>query len=257
MVCSYCLNAHLCYLLLILSGDVELNPGPNGCAPPSLESVSQAISRIESAQSTVIAELALIRSPQTNIEDLVHRLSALVEILEKIVETNPEILAASRTNTNLARLFSDVKNLTNKYDDAENRLRRSNLLFLGLQDEFGESWAESEAHIVSFCSEHLDITIDNQDIERAHRLGRFQSVENRPIIVKFGHFKDKSRLIVAGHKLKETSFAVREDYSAKVRLARKKFLAYGQQSKATFKIHFDKLIIGKNFSFTTPERILL
>ncbi|XP_070381892.1 uncharacterized protein [Dermacentor albipictus] len=246
IACFHLLNAHLISLLLVLSGDVELNPGPNGNgAPPSLETIYQAISRIESAQSTVLAELALIRSAQTNIEDSVHRLSARVEILEKTIETHPEKAAASATNTDLAQLASDVKALTNKCDDAENRLRRTNILFLGLQDELGESWDQSEAHITSFCSEHLGISIGSQDIERAHRLGRFQLGKNRPIIVKLAHFKDKSRILIAGPKLKETPFSVREDYSAKVRLARKKLFSYAQQTNASFKIRFDKLVIGR------------
>lgn len=76
-------------------------------------------------------------------------------------------------------------------------------------------------------------------------MGRFEVGKNRPIIVKLTHFKDKSGILLAGPKLKDTSFSIREDYSAKVRVARKKLFTYGQQNNASFKIRFDKLLIGK------------
>ncbi|XP_077522714.1 uncharacterized protein LOC144133474 [Amblyomma americanum] len=243
---SFCLHAHFASLLLILSGDIELNPGPTeNNAPPTLESISQAILRIESSQNTILSELALIRSTQTTIEDSARRLSSRVEVLEKIVENNPENDAASKATPDMTKHSSDVKLLTTKYDDAENRLRRSNLLFFGITDDLGETWAQSEERVVSFCSDKLDISIENHQIERAHRLGRFEVGKNRPIIVELTHFKDKSGILLAGPKLKDTSFSIREDYSAKVRVARKKLFTYGQQNNASFKIRFDKLLIGK------------
>lgn len=145
----------------------------------------------------------------------------------------------------IASLSSKIKQLTDKCDDAENRLRRSNLLFFGIKDENTETWAQSEAKIVSFCSTNLGINVNNADIERAHRLGRYCADKMRPIIVKFAHYKDKSKIIQSSRKLKETPFFIREDYSARVRLARQKLYSFGQQSNTIFKIRFDKLSIDK------------
>lgn len=46
-------------------------------------------------------------------------------------------------------------------------------------------------------------------------------------------------------KLKNTEFAVREDYSARVRLARKKLYLYAEPTKNQFKIRFDRLHMNK------------
>ncbi|XP_077552427.1 uncharacterized protein LOC144166812 [Haemaphysalis longicornis] len=145
----------------------------------------------------------------------------------------------------IASLSSEIKQLADKCDDAENRLRRSNLLFFGIKDENAETWAESEAKIISFCATHLEMNITDAGIERAHRLGRYCADKMRPIIVKFAHYKEKSRVLQSSRKLKETPFFVREDYSARVRLARQKLYSFGQQSNASFKIRFDKLSIDK------------
>lgn len=144
----------------------------------------------------------------------------------------------------MVKLASDIQLLSNKCDDAENRLRRSNLLFFGIADKQDETWSQSESRILSFCSKELDITINSQDIERAHRLGHFQPGKNRPIIVKFMRFKDKGQILSASSKLKNSSFSIREDYSARVRLARKKLFSFGQHSSTSFKIRFDKLIMS-------------
>lgn len=66
------------------------------------------------------------------------------------------------------------KILTEKCDDAENRLRRYNLIFFGIAESNGETWGQSETQVISFCSQHLGLTINNDTIERAHRMGRFQ-----------------------------------------------------------------------------------
>lgn len=248
--CYQCINAYVVCLLLVLAGDVELNPGPDGNSnpQPSLESIAMAISRIECSQNTVLSELALIRAAQSKVEDSISSLSSRVDALEKIAETNQLSCTSSVAGPDMAKLSSDIKLLSNKCDDAENRLRRTiyiyNLLFFGITDKQDETWSQSESRITSFCSQELDITINSHDIERAHRLGRYQPGKNRPIIVSFMRFKDKGQILSASSKLKNSPFSVREDYSARVRLARKKLFSYGKQSTAFFKIRFDKLIMN-------------
>lgn len=145
-------------------------------------------------------------------------------------------------NPEIVNLSSQINNLVKKCDDSENRLRRDNLLFFGIQDAHDETWDQSESCIISLCSDKLQISISKQDIERAHRLGRFQDGKHRPIIVKFARFKDKCSILSAGPKLKGSSISIREDFSARVRLARKKLYAYAKQNNSdSFKIRFDKL----------------
>lgn len=249
LLCSLCINSHVAFLLLMLSGDIELNPGPITPAPspgPTLQTIHDAISRLEQTQSSVLTELTLIRAAQSNTDNLVSRLVARVDKLEKAVEARQVLSPGENpvTDSAILKLSSEVKILTEKCDDSENRLRRCNLIFFGLPDTDGETWGQSESKILSFCSEKLGVTLDSKNIERAHRLGRFHGNKNRPIIVKFSHFKDKSSVISCNGKLKNTSFVIREDYSARVRLARRKLFHYAQEKNLAFKIRFDKLIVG-------------
>lgn len=178
-------------------------------------------------------------------EGLVDRLSSRVDALEQINAARATDPTTENGNT-LSNLSSSIKTLAEKCDDSENRLRRCNLLFFEIPDVINETWAESESRIISFCTEKLEVPITSIDIERAHRLGRFQANKNRPIIVTLSRFKDKARILSAGPKLKDSLFSVREDYSARVRLARKKLFLYAQESKfVSFKIRFDKLIVDK------------
>lgn len=242
-----------------MSGDVELNPGPsNGDELVSLVSISHTLSRLEQSQITVLAELSLIRAAQTNIEGLVGRLSSRVDALEKVVENNQSNDSSScALKTSIEKFPAEIKALTNKCDDAENRLRRSNLIFFGIKDNKGETWAESETQIISFCSEKLGINLNPDDIEQAHRLGRFQADKKSPIVVKFGRFKVKSNILSTGPKLKDTSYAIRDDYSTRLQTARKMLFNYARERSTNFKIRFDKLTMnGRQFIYNSETNSL-
>lgn len=128
-------------------------------------------------------------------------------------------------------------------DDAENRQRRNNLLFLGLPDSKSETWKESEEAVVLFCSDKLGVVLDPDNIDHAHRLGSFVENKTRPIMVRFVRFKDRESVLTSGIKLKDTGFSVREDFSRPVRIARKKLLEYGKAQPSKFRLRHDKLFI--------------
>lgn len=90
----------------------------------------------------------------------------------------------------------------------------------------------------------MNITIDSSKIERAHRIGKYDSGKCRPVMVKFTFFKDKQQIIGNSPKLKGTNFAVREDFSLQTRLARKKLLEFAKPKKVPFKLNVDKLRIN-------------
>lgn len=64
-------------------------------------------------------------------------------------------------------------------------------------------------------------------------------------------FKDKESILACGVKLKGTVFAIREDFSASVRLAQGRVFEYGRALNVPFKIRFDKLLVSdkRNFFF--------
>lgn len=90
-------------------------------------------------------------------------------------------------------------------------------------------------------SEHLNVPLLSSDVERAHRIGKFAPNKKRPIIIKFNSFKTKERILSQSFKLKETNYAISQDYSASVRIARAKLVAHGRSLNCPFKLRYDKL----------------
>ncbi|KAG0425776.1 hypothetical protein HPB47_027082 [Ixodes persulcatus] len=88
-------------------------------------------------------------------------------------------------------IVSELYKVNSRCDDAENRLRRSNLLFFGIPDSQTETWTQSEEKVIRLCAQSMGIEISPGNLERSHRLGKFTANKNRPIIVRFLRFKDK------------------------------------------------------------------
>lgn len=231
-------------LLLLLSGDVELNPGPD---TQILAAVLSTVKRIEQGQTAILNEIKQLSERQESTESALNQLSTRVTSIETELATlrsAPTGVAPSEMLT--AEVSSQLSRIVSRCDDAENRLRRSNLLFLGIDDEVNETWRVSEKKILDFCSLKLDITLCSGDIERAHRLGQFTGDKSRPIIVKLLRFKDKETILSAGHKLRGTRFAIREDFCPAVRQARANLLKFAKEKGSAFKLRFDKLHIDKH-----------
>lgn len=82
-------------------------------------------------------------------------MSAIKEVNERVKEAEERISGAEDEISVLAHLKSQVKKLTDKIDDMENRNRRKNLRLVGLleREEGGESAHIESAHKHG-CSKH-------------------------------------------------------------------------------------------------------
>lgn len=101
--------------------------------------------------------------------------------------------------------------------DSEARARRNNLLFKG----FPESRSENcPAAINDFIQRELGID-DKLPIDRAHRLGRFRSGQNRFIIVAFTYFQDTEYILSKGHMLRNKPYSISRDFPHEIVQARK------------------------------------
>ncbi|XP_050023164.1 uncharacterized protein [Dermacentor andersoni] len=242
-----CLNAVLadCFhvvfsLLLLLSGDIETNPGPDTAA------ILAELKKISTGQSKLISEVQDLKSQllatDRNVSDLGKRMTELESHYESLVtlKTDTEVLRADATKA--TRLISKLEA---RFDDAENRTRRNNLVFYGLPETTPESYAQSEQLIIKHCREHLDIHIDTKEIERAHRLGRHSNDKPRPIITKFTFFKTKETVLSSARKLKGTNYSIGEDFSRAVRIARSQLVAFARKQSAPFNLRYKTLHIGQ------------
>ncbi|KAH9378441.1 hypothetical protein HPB48_013929 [Haemaphysalis longicornis] len=234
-------------MLLLLSGDVESNPGP-GTVPsgPTVDSIFEIVQSLEAKHEHVLREIKELKDNQvaisTSMEDILNRVT--------VVERNA-VLRKSEVHTILAEhnvpscLDRDVASLKTQVEDTNNRLRRNNLIIYGLTDSLNESWAQSEVKALCFFDKQLGEPIAPDRIERAHPLGIFRENKNRPIIVKFSSYKDRERMLSREHKLKNTNFALREDLTPAAKFAQSKLLQFSRSSGSSYKLRHNKLIVNE------------
>ncbi|XP_050033145.1 uncharacterized protein [Dermacentor andersoni] len=230
--------------LLLLAGDIESNPGP--------DTVLAELKKLSTGQSQLLAEVQGLRNQLTTTEQAISDLSKRLSNLE----TRYQDLVTLRTDmdaicTNTTQTAKDIKGIEARLDDAENRSRRNNLIFYNITDNnASENYAQSEETVLRLCRDHLGLTIDPKEIERAHRLGRHSSGRCRPIIVKLTFFKTKQLILSNGRKLKGTDYSVGEDFSRPVRDARKHLVRFAKTKNTKFSLRYKTLFIGpKQYAF--------
>lgn len=115
-------------------------------------------------------------------------------------------------------------------DNLENQSRRCNLVFYGVNEsDNAERNADSERKILELCESKLGLR--NLSIGRAHRLGRFQSGKNRPLIASFTLYKEKQLILENARKLKNSQLAISEDFSNEVRAKRKQLWDFAKSRR--------------------------
>lgn len=217
-----------------------------------------AIRNLESGLVALLANLKTVTENQEITRNEIKALTAQVAALGTNASSSTSAVTATNDDT-LQSIATQIQTITTRCDDAENRMRRSNLLFFGIEDDEKEDWAASEQKIIAFCSEKLKIPTSSAQFERVHRLGKYAEDKTRPVIVKFTLFKDKDNILGSAHKLKGTDFSIGEDFSFSTRLARRKLIAFARELNKPFKLAVDKLHIDKKTYFydTTTETVAL
>ncbi|XP_029830951.3 uncharacterized protein LOC115315791 [Ixodes scapularis] len=234
-------------LLLLLSGDVERNPGPmSKPQEEQLLSLQETVDKHKNSHAILQQEVNLLKEKQKQSEQTVstleERLNKLASELDALKQKDTS--SAATTEPQLTAALNELSQLKTRCDDAEGRSRRCNLLFFGITDADKETWAQSECLVTSLCSEKLNVQVESSRIERAHRLGAFDPQKCRPIIVKFSSFKDKDSVLSSAHKLKGTRVAISEDFPISVRLARRHLLDFARPKGTPYRLRHDKLFIN-------------
>ncbi|XP_049269120.1 uncharacterized protein LOC119386531 [Rhipicephalus sanguineus] len=238
--------------LLMLSGDIETNPGPSGN-----DAVLTELQKIAAGQSKVITEVQSLKSQlnttDRTITDLCKRMTDLEAHYQALIPLRNDIEKMRADTSSMSRKIEELEDCL---DDAENRSRRNNLIFYGISDPTdSETWNDSEKLIIDFCSNNLGIPVGPHDFERAHRLGRHSLGRNRPIIMKFACYKTKDSILSNGRKLRNTNLSIGEDFSLSVRHARKHLIAFAKAKSSKFSLWYKTLHIGpKRYVFDKLSR---
>ena len=150
---------------------MESNPGP-------VDREKTAGSSRTTRQTTLLNSGGVSREP------------TLSDIMKEIRDSRAEL------NTRFDELVKENKTLRCDLDavqlklvELEDRSCRNNLIISGIAESRTETWEETENKLTTTLSEDLGITLKDEDIERAHRLGKKTKGTDRPIIVNFSNFK--------------------------------------------------------------------
>lgn len=197
----------VCFKMLLRSGDVESNPGPDTQAllKQLLDGQAQIaadVTQIKNNQAILQTKIVGIESRCGDIESELSKLSGLDKRVQSLEDK-------------IARLDHALAELTDKNDDLENRSRRNNLIIYGLHEAENESSASLLKIVTDLLSSKLCVPCDG--IERCHRLGSRTDGKIRPVIFKVIDHREKVLILKNAPKLKGTRLFINEDFSLRVR----------------------------------------
>lgn len=111
------------------------------------------------------------------------------------------------------QLKEEIYNNTDAILDSKCRSMRDNLLIHGIDENKNE---ECEETVRNFLETKLGIDTKCVEIERSHRIGKYQKEKKRPIVTKFLRFKDKENIKRCSYKLKGTAFGVSDQFPKEI-----------------------------------------
>jgi hypothetical protein len=199
------INLAFCVWRLILSHDVEQNPGPpKKIDPPKQDSdMENRLSRLETTMDEKLSKIMKAIENQTqsmlNIEAVQTRaMCSITEINKKLSDLSQVCVKNSEEICELKKNQDDVNSTLEGLQDEIDRLegfsRRNNIKLFGIPEGTEESTSCEEVVTDLLKKYYPDDTWDKDVIERAHRLGKYNSRHAnrgpRPVIAKFQRWGD-------------------------------------------------------------------
>ncbi|XP_070395933.1 uncharacterized protein [Dermacentor albipictus] len=221
-------------LLLLLAGDVEVNPGPSG-----IELM------LKNMQETLQASITSVSVSQTSLEKTMNdRFDKLNDVLT-VIAKHTEQLDQLRSEVN--SLKETIHNQQKKLNDLEDRSRRRNLIIFGLEEPTNESAGDLRKRVLDdiFCAK-LGVTTNT--VERIHRIGRI-SDKPRPVLLNFFDYNEKVSVLKNCFKLKKTGISICHDYCKATLTKRSHLWRYGKQFKdeaRKISLDYDRLRVDDN-----------
>lgn len=139
---------------------------------------------------------------------------------------------------------SEHASLQARLDEFEDRSRRENLIFYGIEDSASETWADSEEKVRSILNSTLNLQLPDEAIARAHRLGTFSPHKTRPVIARFTSFKTKDSVLSQKSKFRGTNISISADFCKATRAIRKKLIDFANATGHKFSLKYNKVVIG-------------
>ncbi|CAL9708654.1 unnamed protein product [Knipowitschia caucasica] len=178
--------------------------------------------------------------------------------VDSLKEAHTKLTEHNKTQqTEFYKLCDSLLIFTDKMEYLEGQSRRNNLVFEGVLESQGESWADAEAKVKKILTEKLQLP-PTVELERVHRVGRPDGERSRPrpIVAKLLRWKDRDTILHRAKQLKGTNIYINEDYTDAVKRKRKELMpelrAARERGEIAF-LRYDKLIVHPRTT-STPNQ---
>ena len=197
-------------LCLILSGDVESNPGP----PLTLQDIHDNIN----------SKFDIMQLQITDISKSILDIKTNMSVLDQKVSSLSSSQQALRQE--LSSLRERVDSLETECERQEQYSRRENVIIHGIGELPGESYDSLRSRITTLLNNNIKSkTWHEGDIVRAHRMGKHHDsstfspmkTKPRPVIVRLHQFQDKLTILKARATLKPLAIGVSGDLTQRQR----------------------------------------
>ncbi|KAK6192085.1 hypothetical protein SNE40_003628 [Patella caerulea] len=230
-------------VLLVISGDVETNPGPY-TRQGQLSKTGEIIDPNNTEKSEIKLLTEMLQSLKQDIADLKQEVKD-INIKEEVTKIKSDV----------KDLKTETVDLKLKVDMCENKIKQKNLLIFGVKENKQDSVEDCETLVREIMVNEFQVEeardTSLMGIERVHRIGRRnnRAPKPRPILIMFEKLRDRDTILKSGREQLKTSnseLGVSEDFTVRVRKIRKalipKLKEAKQNGKKTF-LRSDKLII--------------
>lgn len=186
--------------LILLSGDVESNPGP---VFPSLGS-GEGTSNITNNETGLERLEMLVATGQSSIMEKLDGIMSRLDLFEKELKSvQDEVAEVGKRQAELAGEVDSARDEAHDLncrmldmnfvlDQQEQYSRKSSIRILGVEEKQAE---DCEAVCIEAIKVNLGIDICDADIDIVHRVGRRLTGKARPILVKFASHKPKEKVM--------------------------------------------------------------
>ena len=204
--------------LLLLGGDVELNPGPveredmaeivAGIVGEHNDKLMQKMTEMAVEMKKISSEVVHISQKLSDVERELNTIRNKMEAHEAAIDS----LEDERDDINRA-----LKEVEERLEEREVRDRRDNILLHGVHEAEGIEHENCEETFVNTVNAVLPEPITVKDIVRAHRIGKYASGKSRPLIAKMTRSADKLAILRKRDDLKKKGLGVSGDLTVKQR----------------------------------------
>ena len=169
----------------------------------SFNYVKELLSVQESSMKTFLS--VFMENCNMRIDNLTREIAQFKQSLKFTQAQVDDLLKQNSVTTQLAEVSDAVCGLQDKLDDLENRSRRNNLCFDGIEESTAnETWEQTEAKVKEVIASKMQVeSVSAIIIERAHRVGKRKPGNSKPrsVVAKFLNFKDRQVVLNSAKNL--------------------------------------------------------